>query len=645
MMCRKFLFFFLFISALGFSQEALFTVDGEPVYVDEFERVYKKNLDLVKDESQKDVDEYLKLFINYKLKLKEAYALGLNEKPSYQRELESYRKQLAANFLTDTHVTDELVEEAYNNMVYEVNASHILVRVDENASPEDSLKAYKEISKLRDRAVAEGFEKVQKEVHNGQTIYGEDLGYFTAFKMVYSFEKVAFSTSEGDISQPFRTRFGYHILKVNDRRQSRGQVRVAHIMVSLQSEAKSESNPEERIQEIYQKLQQGENFETLANQFSDDKSSSGKGGVLEPFSSGQLSSAEFEEQAFALENVGDITEPFKTKFGWHIVKLYEKYPVKSFEEMRPELEAKVKRDSRSQLINNSLVNDLKEKYNVQQPRKDLDYFVSILNDGYFNRTWTLPADFESTKPFVKIDQKQLTYGDFGNYILNSQRRPVAKQSINNLVDNLYETYIGDELKSYREENLENENKEFAQVVGEYRDGLLLFDLMESKIWNVAKSDSLEIQKYYDANKSNYFWNKRAEATVASCSQKKDAKEVASLLEAGKTTDEIKQTLNTDDKVRVIFTSGVLEEDDKSLPKGYEFEMGQSKIYKNNDSYIIVKVEKIIPVEQKSFDDAKGLILSDYQMYKEEKWLESLKGKYEVSIDQDVLNKVRADLKS
>ncbi|HRV55487.1 MAG TPA: peptidylprolyl isomerase, partial [Mangrovimonas sp.] len=323
--CFLLVFFFTSVglTAQNLDKEVLFTIDNEPVYVSEFERVYNKNLDLVKDESQKDVDEYLKLFVNYKLKLKEAYAKGLDEKPSYKRELDTYKKQLADNFLNDSEVTNELVQEAYDRTVNEVNASHILVRMNENPTPEDTLQAYNEIVKLRDRALSEGFEKVEKEVHNGQTIFGEDLGYFTAFKMVYDFESPAYNTPVGEISQPFRTRFGYHILKVNDRRKSRGEVKVAHIMVSLQQDGKPNEKAEERIQDIYRKLQQGEDFESLAKQFSDDKSSASKGGVLEPFSSGQLSSTEFEEQAFALKDIGAYSQPFKTQFGWHIVKLYE----------------------------------------------------------------------------------------------------------------------------------------------------------------------------------------------------------------------------------------------------------------------------------------------------------------------------------
>ena len=225
MKLRYFITFFLassmfIVKGQSVDKDVLFTVANEPVYASEFLRVYHKNLDLIQDESQKDIDEYLKLFTNYKLKLTEARNLDLHKKPSYQRELSSYKKQLAKNYITDSKVTDVLVAEAYERTTYEVNASHILVKVDENANAQDTLVAYSKIIKLRDRTLKEGFDKVRAEVHNGQTVYGEKLGYFGGFKMVYKFENIAFSTNVGDVSQPFRTRFGYHIINVLDKRKS-----------------------------------------------------------------------------------------------------------------------------------------------------------------------------------------------------------------------------------------------------------------------------------------------------------------------------------------------------------------------------------------------------------------------------------------
>lgn len=633
------------VKGQSIDKDVLFTIDNEPVYASEFLRVYNKNLDLVQDESQKDVDAYLKLFTNYKLKLKEARRLELHEKPTYKRELSSYKKQLAKNYITDSKVTDELVKEAYERMSYELNANHILVKVDENANPQDSLAAYNKIMKLRERALKEGFEKVREEVHNGQTVYGEKLGYFAGFKMVYKFESVAYNTNVGDVSKPFRTRFGYHIVNVLEKRESRGERTVAHIMVIEKKGDSLAEKPEVRIQDIYKKLNQGEAFESLAKQFSDDKNSAAKGGMLKAFSGGQIRAKEFEDVAFNLEDVGDVSEPFKTDYGWHIVKLHNKKPVPNFEAMKPELVEKVKRDSRSKLIDKALTTKLRVKYNIAEEQPNLDYFVSILNDDYFKRTWKIPEDFKGNQPLVKIGDKQFTYNDFAVSLTNSQRNASKKESIQSLVSKKYDAFLNDSLVKYQEDNLEFENEDYANIVAEYRDGLLLFDLMETTIWNTAKTDSTAIEQFYESNKINYTKPKRVDAIVASSTKQKTLKKVSKLLSENMELDRIKSLVNSNDKVDVIFTSGIMDAEHQALPKDFDFKKGISKIYKHNDAFVVVNVKDVLPKEQKTFEEAKGTVISDYQNYKEENWLKDLGGKYKIDVNQEVLEKVKSQLKN
>lgn len=625
------------------NDEVLFTVENDPVYVSEFTRVFNKNIDLVKDESQKDVDEYLKLFINYKLKLKEAEALGLDKKPSYLNELSSYKSQLASNYLTDSKVTDELIEEAYKRMTTEVDASHILIRLDDNPTPEDTLQAYNKLLKLRDRVMQEGFETVKKDIHNGKTVYAEDLGYFSAFKMVYNFETAAYNTPVGEVSMPFKTRFGYHIVWVKDKRESRGERTVAHIMISNQKKDRPHDKPESRINDIYLKLQQGEDFEALAKQFSEDQSSASKGGMLAPFTGGQLSSVEFENQAFALEHVGDISKPFETEYGWHIIKLYGKKPVASFEDMKGELEEKVKRDSRSQLINESLLNNLKQQYQVSDATPDLSYFESILNDNYFIGKWVLPTDFKAQEPLIKIQEKQIVYEDFGQYLVKNQRRQMPKMSIETLVVNSYHAFLEIELLQYKKERLEVENQDYANIIEEYRDGLLLFDLMETEIWNAAKKDSVGLQTYYNNHKDNYFWNQRVDAVVASSAKKTTIKKVQKLLQNNQTPEQIKAALNSESEIDVIFTSGIMDAQHQSLPADFKFKTGVSDIYKFNEGYIVANVKEVLPKETKSFDEAKGAVISDFQNHKEANWILILEEKYQVNVNQDVLESVKKQL--
>lgn len=635
----------LYIKAQNSEKEVLFVIDNEPVYASEFIRVYNKNLDLVQDESQKNVDEYFKLFTNYKLKLKEAKAQELDKKPSYLRELDSYKKQLAKNFMTDSKVTDALVEEAYERVSNEVKANHILVRLDENASPQDTLVAFNNIVKLRERAISEGFETVMKEVHNGKTLFGEDLGYFSGFRMVYTFENVAFNTKVGEVSQPFRTRFGYHIVKVYDRRKSRGERTVAHIMVNSKEGDSLLDKAETRINDIYKKLNQGEDFASLAKQFSEDKSSANKGGMLTPFSAGQLSAQLFEDTAFSLEHIGDVSKPIKTQYGWHILKLYDKQPVKPFIDLRPELEMKVKRDERSHLIDDALVHKLKLKYIINTDQVDLSYFSSILNDNYFKRAWTLPVDFSGDTPLIKINRKVLTYEDFGNFLIKSQRSVQDKAPFKNIVSNQFDAFLSTNLMQYQEEHLEEENQDYANIVQEYRDGLLLFELMENTIWNVARTDTLAVKDFYETHKSNYIWPDRIDAVVASSSDLKVLKKVTKLLEKDTNLDAIKAMFNKNDEVHVIFTTGLMDIENQALPKNFVFKKGISKIYEHNDGFVVVKVKGVYPSSQKSLDEAKGSVIADYQAYKEDTWLEELKGKYQIQINEEALNHVKSVIKN
>ena len=393
------------------NDEVLFTVDGSPILVTEFLRVYNKNLDLVKDESQKDIDGYLDLFVNYSLKLKEAYALEYDKKPQYIREFNSYKKQLSGNYLTDKKVTDAMVKEAYERISFDVKASHILIRLAESET--DTAAVYNQMLAFRDRLIKDDFETIQKEIHNGNTVFAEDLGYFSGFKMVYAFENVAYNTDIGEVSQPFRTQFGYHVLKVHDKRESRGQVTVGHIFLA-KDRKDSIINPAERINEIYKMIEQGQEFESVAKQFSEDQSSSKNGGKLKAFKSGQLSSVTFEDMAFSLAEVGEISEPFETDYGWHIAKLYKKEPIAPFEKMKRQLETRVKRDSRSSVINEAFIESLRQKYKISGVT-DLSYFVSILNDDYFKQAWSVPVGLPQDQPLIKIEDQQLNYYDFTQF--------------------------------------------------------------------------------------------------------------------------------------------------------------------------------------------------------------------------------------
>lgn len=637
----------LMVASLSFAQKSsedvLFTVDGDPITSSEFIRVYNKNLDLVKDDSQKDVDNYLGLFVNYQLKIKEAKRIGLDTLPKYQREFENYKKQLSKNYLSDTKVTEALIQEAYERFKEDIKASHILVMLDENER--DTLNTYNQLVELRQRVLDEGFEKVKSEVHDGKTIFAENLGYFSSFKMVYPFETAAYSTKVGEISMPFRTRFGYHIVKVEDRRPSRGEVTVAHIMVANKP-ADTLWDPEVRIKEIYKKLKQGENFESLAKQFSDDKSSSGKGGQLTPFSSGQLSSPEFEDVAFGLSTAGEISKPFQTQFGWHIVKLIDKKDIEPLSEVRAEIENKVKRDARSGLINTALAKKLKQKYSVKDDAKKINYFTSILTTDYYNGAWDQPEGFENNKELFKLGSSSVTYGDFANHLKSIQKIYTGKTTpFNDIINKEYDSFQEQKILKYHEDHLEFENEDFAQILKEYRDGLLLFDLMEKEVWTAATKDTIGLKDYYSTHTANYMWKDRIDATMATAAKKSDIEKVKKLLKKGLSDEAIGKELNSEAEQKVIFTKGVMETDNQSLPKNLELKNGLSKVYQHNDAYHVLTVNDVFKSEPKTYDEAKGKLISDYQNQLEEDWLKSLHQRYKVEINDKALEAVKKQIKN
>jgi len=637
----KFLLLFLLVVQLTNAQDqdaVLLTVDGETIMVSEFLRVYNKNLDLVKNESQKDLDSYLKLFTEYQLKLKEAKRLKLDKAPKYQREFLSYKKQLTKNYLSENKVTEDLVKEAYGRNSFDINASHVLVRLDE--SVKDTTNVYDKISSLRKRVLNEGFDKVKADAHDGITIFVEDLGYFSAFKMVYDFESVAYSTPVGEVSEPFRTQFGYHVVKVNDKRPSRGTITAAHIMVGL-NQKDSLLVPEERINEIYKKLSQGESFDALAKQFSDDKSSAKNGGMLSPFKSGQLSSVKFEDEAFGLLNDGEFSEPFLTDYGWHIVKRISLKPINSYDELKPTLEARVKRDSRSKLINQAMVEELKGRYNIGSNEEAKSYFESLITDDYFSRSWRLPDSFEKDEIIFSINQRDFTYNEFGRHMMAVQRTYANKaRPASEVVEKEYESFFESSILKYREDNLEMENQEFANIVKEYRDGLLLFDLMEKEIWNKAAKDTVGLENYYERNKTKYQWQERVDFVMASSADLDIATKFFKLIKRGKSQEEIENALNNDKEQNVIFTKGVYNTNDNRLPSDFNAKKGVSGVYNHNEAFHVINVNEILPAGTKTLKEAKGMVINDYQNEIETNWVKSLYDRFSIEVNKDALNAVK-----
>ena len=496
-MNRFFIVLSLFIN-FSFAQlenNILFKVNDSLVYVDEFNRVYNKNIDLIDENNQKDFESYLELFINYKLKLAEAYDLGLQNDPKYKSELNKYVKQLQNTYLTDRETENKFLREAYERTKYEVNVSHVLIRIDENDN--DTIDVYNKLNNLRGPFLNSSINDFKNSHIEDEELIIENLGYFSAFKMIYKFENMAYKTPVGEVSLPFRSRFGFHILKVNDKRSSLGEVTVGHIMTY-----KNKPNAYERITNILDSLNNGISFEYLAKKYSDDKNSSFKGGRLNPFSSGQINSIPFENAAFELGKKNNVSKPIETKYGWHIIKFYSKKNVQKFDEIKYELLNKLKKSSRFSIVSDSFYDFLMNRYGLSYQNNNLDYFISILDPSYFKGEWSIPESIDEEKTLIKILDKNLKFIDFATFLEDNQRK-TSITPYQKLISDRYKSFIKYNALEVYKNNLESENSDYKFVIKEYREGLLLFNLMQDKIWTVRDSDSTKLKMFFSENKNKY----------------------------------------------------------------------------------------------------------------------------------------------
>lgn len=639
---------FLGLSAQNTSKKVLFTIDDSPYFTDEFVRVYQKNLDLVKDESQKDLNQYLDLFIGYKLKIKKANQLGLQEGAAYKNELKSYRDQLAKNYVTDSKVTEELIEEAYERSKKEINASHILLMLDENASPQDTLKVYQRIIDIRKKALqGEDFGTLAQNFSEDPSAKENrgNLGYFSVFRMVYPFESAAYKTPVGQVSMPVRTRFGYHLVKVNTTRENRGEVKVAHIMIfSTTADGTPNAEAESTINDIYKKLQQGESFEDLARQFSQDQSTATKGGVLNPFASGQLSSEEFENTAFSLTKENPISKPVQTQYGWHIVKLIERIPMKSLDASKQDIETKISRDDRSRLIEESVNEKLHKRYPVKKNEKSFQLALKAVNDKVYTNEWGLPENIQSLQGVLfSFANQSRTTEEFLTYVYGQQKDAATIKPLAKWVNQKYSDFVDLTLKEYYNANLENEYPEFGTVMEEYRDGLLLFELMEKEIWTKSKNDTIGLTAYFEKNSQKYQWKNRYDAMIISTTNGDVAKKALKMVKKGKTQEEIKAAFNTPEVVNVMITAGVFEENAEALPKNIAPKKGISEVLQQDKYYYVVVVNAFIPAGPKALEECKGRVINDYQQYLEENWVTQLKSEFKVQVDTPVFEEVKKQM--
>ncbi len=707
----------------------LMKVGDKTVTKEEFKAIFTKNL---KDSviTQQALDEYMVLFTKFKLKVTEAESMGLDTTTKFREELAGYRKQLARPYMTDVVMSDELVKEAYERMKEEIRASHILVKCELDAMPKDTLVAYNKAIAFRDRILkGEDFAKVAASKTGSEdpsaTKNGGDIGYFTALQMVYPFETACYKMKVGDISKPVRTRFGYHIIKITDKRAARGQVKVSHILISSKEEDDQVAKDAalKKANEILDKAKAGEDFSNLAKQFSDDQSSAKKGGELQVFGPGKMV-MEFEDASFALNNTGDISGLVKTAYGYHVIKLLEKIPVQTFDEMKGQLKQKIARDSRAVIPKKAFNDKLKKKYKFKETLATLDIFNSGVDTSILKGNWrkeymmaakgyvrptgsgnnkegeglikdvndekvvkevpvkeVIPVDPNKVaamknKIMFSFADKKLSQYDFAVYLEANQRND-KDVDLKKYIEASYRYFVQDQLNSYEDSRLEIIYPEFRLLMKEYRDGILLFELTDQKVWNKAVKDTAGLRAFHNERKANYMWPVRYDTDIYTCSSKeiaeslnkdlingyiekekivpvpvedpnakkkkkdKSKKTVVPEMEKIPVTNELlKEKYNKDSQLNLKIEAGKFAKEDKDILNSTNLQPGFSQIIEKNGQYVIVKIKEVLQPMPKTLSEAKGVITADYQGYLEANWIAELQKKYKVEVFKDVLYSIK-----
>ncbi len=639
-------------------KEVLMTIGNEKITVKDFTDVYYKNNLKSEVIEKKTVDEYLDLFINFRMKVMEAEAQQLDTSKKFQKELAGYRKQLAKPFMSSDDITDELLQEAYQRKLKDIRASHILIRCDKHALPSDTLKAYNKAMDIRKKALnGEDFgdlavrysddpsAKDMKATEQSPARKGNrgDLGYFTVFDMVYPFETGAYNTKEGEISMPVRSDFGYHVIKVNSITDAMGTIQAAHIFLQLPFDAsvEEEAAMKQKADNIYKELmeQDGKNWNEAVSKYTDDRGTASRGGALSNFTVSRIV-PEFIEVCKSLE-INEIGKPVRTMYGYHIIKLLSKTGVGSFEKESKGLSERIEKDSRSKKSEELVLNQIRKEYSFVANDKNIEAFMVTVDSSILRKAYEPAANVNMDATLFTIDGKPTKVSEFVSYIKEKQT-PQRYVTPATYAYQLYETFSNEKMLDYADSHLEDKYPEFKAMVQEYRDGILLFDLMDREVWDKAVKDTVGLQQFHARNADKYMWSDRAMATIVTVTRPESLPKVKELINNGTHLDSLRSILMRDSINYAYVRKGYYQKGENQYVDQTEWKVGTiNEIPSTVDqSTVIVCIRELRGPEQKTLKEAKGLVTSDYQVELENNWMEALHKKYPVTIDEKVLEKVR-----
>ena len=641
--------------AQGWKSKTLITLGDNNISAGEFMGVYEKNNVQSDVIDKKSVDEYLDMYVNFKLKVIEAENLKMDTMPKFVKEYNSYREQLAKPYFSSEEANEQLIEEAYERMHWDINAAHILVKCDVNAVPADTLKAYNRAMEIRKRIInGENFGDVAEDTSddisvsdttvNGRFYKGNrgELGYFTVFDMVYPFETGAYNTKEGQISLPVRSDFGYHIIKVNSKTPACGTIRAAHIFLAVNDSdpEKTDSVVKAKAYTVYNEIKKdGSNWEVIVRKYSDDKGSAANEGLLSPFKVNQIV-PEFITVVKGLQPK-EISEPVKTNYGYHIIRLIATSGVKDIEDEHENIKKRVEKDMRAKVSEEVVLNRFKKENKFKEYVKVKDAFIATIDSTLKEGNYVMAEGVDTSKVLFKFGKQKYTIADFVEFIRENQvKQPFM--SAGSYAYKLYDEYLKRSAFAYEDAHLEEKYPDFKLLVQEYHDGILLFDLMDKEVWKKAEHDTMGLENYYNAHKDEYMWGERLKTVYATVNHPENVARVEELVKTDLSMDSIRAILKAEEIRGVSVKIRYWQHGDNVDIDETEWKAGELRVIPStvDKTTKIVRVLEVRDPEPKTLNEAKGLVISAYQQQLEEDWLNELKAKYPVTVNEKTLEKVK-----
>ncbi|MEM1319070.1 MAG: peptidylprolyl isomerase [Bacteroidota bacterium] len=646
--CTILLALVLGMAIQGWSQNdpVLFKVEETPIGLEEFKYIYSKTNGDKADFSRQSLQEYLDLYVKFKLKVHRAKEMQLDTIESLQNELEGYRKQLANSYLVDKEVTERLVKEAYERTKRDINISHIMISIKPGASAEDTLKAYKGINRIKQLLdQGQDFAELAKKFSDDKTAKnnGGNIGFVTALlpNGFYNLESVGYGLKKGEVSTPFRTGAGYHVVKLEDSRPARGQIEAAHILIRHNSKNADDPAPKQLADSLYTLLQAGGDFAALARQYSQDKPSAPKGGNIGYFGINKYERV-FEDAAFGIEKDSTYTQPIKSRVGWHIIKRINKKDIEPYDIARRRLQPKIQKDGRYQLAKQTMVERIKREANFQERTAVLNQFVDTLSKGFLSYKWKAGTGKERNETLFTLGKTNYNLGSFADHCQKMARRRVRSgkgSSPQTVAREMYTAYLNDQVIKYEEQQLESKYPEFKALMREYEEGILLFEATKMTVWDKASQDSTGLANFHASNKSKYMWGERARVTIYTV-RAEGSKQIKAIRKAASkgAAEKVLAKFNKDKHIAV--QEKLVEKGKNDLLEGVAWKKGslsKNETNTKNNSIKFIKIEEILSPSEKTLQEARGFIIANYQDHLEQAWLKELENAYQVNIDQKVFD--------